>query len=127
MIRAVRHRERGHGGTGEEAGSRSLGGAEPRLRNTGHPGSPRPRRMRAPLGASSVCGASIYPSVDYARPGMPMSEFEALAKNVVRRTLRVRPKENVIVECWNHGLDAAREIVYQLRSIGARSTLLFED
>lgn len=58
---------------------------------------------------------------------MPMSEFEALAKNVVRRTLRVRPKENVIVECWNHGLDAAREIVYQLRSIGARSTLLFED
>jgi len=56
-----------------------------------------------------------------------MAEFEALARNVVRRSLRVQPKENVIVECWNHGLDAAKEIVYELRSVGARPTLLFED
>ncbi len=56
-----------------------------------------------------------------------MSEYEALAKNVVRRTLNIRPKENVIVECWNHGLELAREVVYQLRSAGARPMFLFED
>lgn len=56
-----------------------------------------------------------------------MSEFEALAKNVIRRTLAIRPKENVIVECWNHGLPIAGEFVHQLRAVGARSMLLFED
>lgn len=56
-----------------------------------------------------------------------MSEYEALAKNVVRRTLRIRPKENVIVECWNHGLPIAKEIVYQVRAAGGRPMFLFED
>ncbi len=56
-----------------------------------------------------------------------MSEYEALAKNVIRRSLHVRPRENVIVECWNHALDAAKEVVYQLRAVGARPMLLFED
>ncbi len=41
--------------------------------------------------------------------------------------MRIQPKENVIVECWNHGLDAAKEIVYQLRAVGARPMLLLED
>jgi len=41
--------------------------------------------------------------------------------------LHIQPKENVIVECWNHGLDAAKEIVYQLRAVGARPMLLLED
>ena len=56
-----------------------------------------------------------------------MSEYEALAKNVIRKSLQIQPKENVIVESWNHGLDAAKEIVYQLRAVGARPLLLLED
>jgi len=56
-----------------------------------------------------------------------MSEYEALAKNVIRHTLQIRPKENVIVECWNHGVDVAKEFVYQLRNVGARAMFLFED
>lgn len=56
-----------------------------------------------------------------------MSEYEALAKTVIRRTLRIKPKENVIVECWNHGLPIATEVVHQIRAIGARPMLLFED
>src|SRR5213078_1227119 len=56
-----------------------------------------------------------------------MSEYEALGKNVIRRTLHIQPKENVIVECWNHGLPIATEVVYQARAAGARPMLLFED
>src|ERR1700704_4245931 len=59
--------------------------------------------------------------------GAPMSEYEALAKNVIRRTLHIQPKENVIVETWNHGLPIATEVVYQARAAGARPMLLFED
>lgn len=56
-----------------------------------------------------------------------MSEYEVLARNVVRHSLRIRPKENVIVECWNHGIEVAREFVYELRAAGARPLWLFED
>lgn len=56
-----------------------------------------------------------------------MSEYEAFAKNVIHRSLGIQPKEDVIVETWNHGLDAAREFVYQLRAMGARPMLLLED
>src|SRR3989475_6615536 len=56
-----------------------------------------------------------------------MSEYESLAKNVIKKTLKVKPKENVIVECWNHGLPVAAEFVYQLRAAGAHPMLLFED
>src|SRR3989441_9665617 len=59
--------------------------------------------------------------------GLPTSEYEARAKNIIRRSLHTQPKENVIVECWNHALDAAKEVVYQLRAVGARPMLLFED
>ena len=56
-----------------------------------------------------------------------MSEYETLAKNLIRKSLQVKPKENVIVECWNHGLEPAKEFVYQLRAAGARPMFLFED
>ena len=56
-----------------------------------------------------------------------MSEYEALAKNIIRRTLAIKPKENVIVESWNHGTEVAKEIIYQLRAAGARPMFLFED
>ncbi|HWM50573.1 MAG TPA: hypothetical protein VNO76_04405, partial [Thermoplasmata archaeon] len=72
--------------------------------------------------------ACIYPNGGFADPGATtMSEYEALAKNVIRRTLHIQPKENVIVETWNHGLPIASEIVYQVRAAGARPMLLFED
>jgi len=56
-----------------------------------------------------------------------MSEYEGFVRAVLRRSLRICPKENVIVESWNHGLDIAREFVYQLRAIGARPMNLVED
>ncbi len=56
-----------------------------------------------------------------------MSEYEPFAKNVIRKSLQIKPKENVIVETWNHGFDAAKEFVYQLRAVGARPMFLFED
>lgn len=56
-----------------------------------------------------------------------MSEYESLAKNIIRRTLQIKPKESAIVESWNHGSEVANEIVYQLRAVGARPMLLFED
>src|SRR2546430_7826318 len=59
--------------------------------------------------------------------GASMSEYEALAKNVSRRTLHIQPKEDVIVETWNHGLPIATKVVYQVRAAGASPMLLFED
>ncbi len=59
--------------------------------------------------------------------GEALSHYESLAKNVIKKSLRIRPKENVIVESWNHGADVAKEIVYQLRAAGARPMFLFED
>jgi aminopeptidase len=56
-----------------------------------------------------------------------MTEYESLAKTVIKKTLRVKPKENVIVETWTHGLPIASEFVYQIRAAGARSLLLLED
>ncbi len=56
-----------------------------------------------------------------------MSEYETFAKNVIRKSLQIKPKENVIVETWNHGFDAAKEFVYQLRAAGAKPMFLFED
>src|SRR2546422_441717 len=56
-----------------------------------------------------------------------MSEYEALAKNVLKKSLHVKPGENVTVETWNHGIPIAREFVYQIRALGARSLVLFED
>ncbi|HEY5539617.1 MAG TPA: aminopeptidase [Thermoplasmata archaeon] len=56
-----------------------------------------------------------------------MSEYESLAKTVIKRSLQIKPKENVIVECWNHGLPIATEFIYQLRALGARTMFLFEN
>ena len=56
-----------------------------------------------------------------------MSQYEPFAKNVIRKSLQIKPQESVIVECWNHGFDAAKEFVYQLRAAGAKPMLLVED
>jgi aminopeptidase len=59
--------------------------------------------------------------------GEAVDEYQALAKNVVRKSLKIKPKENVIVESWNHGFDGASAIVYELRAAGARPMFLYED
>src|SRR5213594_5224785 len=85
--------------------------------------------MNRPRYAPSPAGGSMFLSAWWLRghQGVTVSEYEALAKNVIRRTLHIQPKENVIVECWNHGLPIATEVVYQARAAGARPMLLFED
>jgi len=59
--------------------------------------------------------------------GEPLIDYRPVARTAVRRSLAVKKGENVIVETWNHGLPLAKELVYELRDVGARSILLFED
>src|SRR5438309_11975661 len=84
--------------------------------------------MNRPRYAPSPAGGSMFLSAWWLRghQGVSMSEYEALAKNVIRRTLHIQPKENVIVETWNHGLPIATEDVYQVRDAAARPLPLFE-
>ncbi len=56
-----------------------------------------------------------------------MAEYEGLAKIVLRKTVRLKPKENVIVETWTHGLPVAAEVVYRAKALGAHPMLLLED
>jgi len=93
------------------------------------PGVPAPGYVLYRAASTEKTEAHVYPSPGDSRPdgGWDMSEYEALAKNVIRRTLAIKPKENVIVETWNHGLPIAAEFVHQLRAAGARPMLLFED
>jgi len=84
-----------------------------------------------PVSPSGVADARVYPGRGCCRPGAitmePTREYEALARNVLRRTLAIKAKENVLVETWNHGLPIAAEFVYQLRAMGARPMFQFED
>src|SRR2546428_3868678 len=65
--------------------------------------------------------------VGFDAGGLLTSEYEAVAKTIIRGSLHIGSKENVIVECWNHALDAAKELVYQLRAVGAHPMFLMED
>jgi len=55
-----------------------------------------------------------------------MVGYDALACNVLSSTLGIQPKDDVIVETWEHGLPIADAFVYRLRELGARPMLLFE-
>ena len=55
------------------------------------------------------------------------SPYDVVAKNVITSTLGVKPGDNVIVETWDHGLPLARAFVFNLRELGARPLLFFED
>jgi len=59
--------------------------------------------------------------------GETQIDYRPVARTAVRKSLAVKKDENVIVETWNHGLPIAREVVYELRDIGANAMLLFED
>src|SRR2546428_7204243 len=119
----------GTDGTRASATCRSVNRSRDESVSRGSDESPpgRPKRW-AGLRPFASPGAYLFiRGAASAAPAMAVSDYEALAKNVVRRSLHIQPKENVIVECWNHGLDAAKEIVYQLRAVGARPMLLLED
>ncbi len=49
-----------------------------------------------------------------------------VAKMIVRKSLAIKPGENVIVESWDHQLQLAGDIVYWCREAGAKPLLLVE-
>src|SRR5256712_8153656 len=112
----------GRGGTGAAAGCRSVnpswGESVSRRSDESPPGRPERWAVVRPFAPPRAYLFIRGPAS--AAPAMVVSDYEALAKNVVRRSLHIQPKENVIVECWNHGLDAPKEIGYQLPPVGAR-------
>jgi aminopeptidase len=55
-----------------------------------------------------------------------MSNYYELVRNVLSRTLKIQPDDNVIIETWDHGLPIAAEFLYRLREMGARPMLMFE-
>ena len=50
-----------------------------------------------------------------------------LAKNVLGKTLRVRPGENVVIETWSETLPWAKPFVAEARRLGANPMMLYED
>ncbi len=53
--------------------------------------------------------------------------IESAVRVALRDRIRLRRGENLIVESWPHGLDIAREAVYQARAMGAHPMLIVED
>ena len=53
--------------------------------------------------------------------------LSALSAKIVKECLRIRPGENVAIETWNHGLEVAKELAFQVKKAGAHPLLLFED
>lgn len=52
---------------------------------------------------------------------------QAAARNIVRKYLQVRPGENVIVETWPHTLSMASAMVDEVRQVGGRVLVHYED
>jgi leucyl aminopeptidase (aminopeptidase T) len=50
-----------------------------------------------------------------------------LARNVLTKTLRVRPGENVVIETWSESLPWAKPFVTEARRMGANPMMLYED
>lgn len=64
-----------------------------------------------------------------ARPASSLARRwgPALASNVLRESLHVRPGENVTVEAWSSCAEWARYVVSQARRLGAHPLWLYED
>src|SRR5206468_11419485 len=83
---------------------------------------------RPPYGPSPANGGYVFiRSVASRAPGSLHVRIRSLGEERHPKDLHIQPKENVIVETWNHGLPIATEVVYQVRAAGARPLLLFED
>jgi leucyl aminopeptidase (aminopeptidase T) len=57
----------------------------------------------------------------------PSSLERAAARNLVENYLRVTPGENVIVESWTHTLSMSSAMVDEVRRVGARAFLAYEN
>ena len=57
----------------------------------------------------------------------PSALERAAARNLVRRYLRVAPDENVLVEAWSHTLSMSSAMVDEVRRVGGKAFLAYED
>jgi leucyl aminopeptidase (aminopeptidase T) len=55
------------------------------------------------------------------------TDIDEICRNVLKKSLRVRRGENLIVESWTHMLPWANAFVLEARRLGVRTTLLYED
>lgn len=60
-------------------------------------------------------------------PNVTVEDADRLARGVLRRRLRVRPKENVTIETYPSSLPWAAGFVREARRLGARPLVLYED
>jgi leucyl aminopeptidase (aminopeptidase T) len=70
-------------------------------------------------------GRSIAPPASL--PDYPESTRRALARNLLRRSLRLKHGENLIIETWSATLPWAESMVLEARILGARPLLWLED
>ena len=59
--------------------------------------------------------------------GSPSVLERTAIRNIVQKYLRVRPDENVIVDTWAHTLRMASTVVDEVRRVGGRAFLAYED
>jgi leucyl aminopeptidase (aminopeptidase T) len=57
----------------------------------------------------------------------PSSLERAVARNLVKNNLRVKPGENVVVEAWTHTLAMSSAIVDEVRRVGGRAFMAYEN
>lgn len=59
--------------------------------------------------------------------GSPSALERAAIRNIVKNYLRVKPDEDVIVDTWAHTLRMASTVVDEVRRVGGRAFLAYED
>jgi leucyl aminopeptidase (aminopeptidase T) len=69
----------------------------------------------------------VVPASPVAMSESPSSLERAAARNLVKNYLRVKPGENVIVESWTHTLSMSSAMVDEVRRVGGRALLVYEN
>ena len=108
----------------------SQGRTRSRARRRAGRGHPLPQPGRVPPGSRRRARASqgyLGVLADLAMPGDLADLERATARNVVTRSLKVRPGESVMIESWSHTLPLASAIVDEARRVGGIPLLLLED
>jgi leucyl aminopeptidase (aminopeptidase T) len=65
--------------------------------------------------------------VEEASKAVLQQRLEEAVKVALKERIKLKRGENVIVETWAHGLELAREFVFQARAMGARPMMIMED
>jgi len=78
---------------------------------TGHPGFKKPGAVQSLMRTSAV----------------PDAHARQMARVVLRKCLRVRPGEHVVVESWSETIEYANAFVLETLRLGARPLLLYQD